>query len=224
MADLDVKVSDGNKIWASILVILILCEFSSACVYYNTLLHAKLFVQLTSRTAVTTEKVWLSVTLVTDLCLALSLVVLVQRRRAGGLARTYSVLKTIIAYTIGTTLLTTLCFILALILVNVLPNSFVSLAFDLLVCKRESNSNSCETSPLTDTQSTSTASLYRKCFFPVGRFILDESISLNARRGLQERITNTTSGDVSIHLSTLAIGESDRFERSDITSSKVSYV
>ena len=142
--------SDGNKIWTGALVILILAEFSSICVYYNSVLHAELFEQLASSTAVRNEKAWLIVTLITDLCLALSLVVLVQRRRAGGRTRTDSVLKIIIAYTIGTTLATTVCFLIALILVNVVPNSFASLAFDLLVCKREyghaclfSHSNDC---------------------------------------------------------------------------------
>lgn len=130
------KVSEGNKIWTSVLVFLVICEFASICIYYNSVLQAKVFEQLSSKSATTNEMAWLSVTLVTDLSLALSLVYLLQRRREGDFSKTDSILKTIIAYTIGTTLLTTLCFIIALILVNVYPTSFASLAFDLLVCKR----------------------------------------------------------------------------------------
>ena len=131
------KVSDGNKVWTAILVFLIICGFSAYVVFYSAILDATLFVQLSSSSNVAIGKAQVVVTLVTDLALALSLVFLIQRRRAGNFPSTDSVLKVIIAYTIGTSLLTTLCLLIVLILIIVFPDSFVWLACDLLVCKRE---------------------------------------------------------------------------------------
>ena len=123
--------------WTAILVLLIAAEFSMMMVYYNTVLHAKLLSQLASHSSITVEKVMNVMALISDLSLAMSLVVLLQRRRMGGFSSTSSVIKLIIAYTIGTSLLSALLSLMALVLVIVYPDSFVWLAVDLLVSKCE---------------------------------------------------------------------------------------
>ena len=119
------------------LVLLIAAEFSMMMVYYNTVLHAKLLSQLASHSSIAVEKVMNVMALISDLSLAMSLVVLLQRRRMGGFSSTSSVIKLIIAYTIGTSLLSALLSLMALVLVIVYPDSFVWLAVDLLVSKCE---------------------------------------------------------------------------------------
>ena len=107
-------------------------------VYYNTVLHAKFFVQLVTPSALAIEKAMDSVVLVTDFSLAFSLVILLHRSRTGGFTSSDSVIKLIIAFTIGTSLITALLLLVALVSVNTNPDSFLWLASDLLASKRES--------------------------------------------------------------------------------------
>lgn len=119
--------------WTTILSFLVACEFTVYMVFYSSVLHAKLFSQLVTKSTAGIEKAIGIVMLITELSLSLSLIILLQRKRSGGLSSTDSVIKLLIAYTIGTSLLCALLGPVILILVIVAPHSFAWLAFGLLV-------------------------------------------------------------------------------------------
>ena len=129
--------SEGNKIWTAILVFLVASEFSVFMVFYNSVLKAKLFAQLVTKSNEGVERAIGVAMLVTELSLSLSLVVLLQRKRSGGFSTTDSVIKLIIAFTIGTSLLCALLGPVILILVIVAPHSFAWLALGLLIPNSE---------------------------------------------------------------------------------------
>lgn len=111
-------------------------------VYYNRVAHAKLFSQLAEQSAITTEQTMNALILVTDLALALSLVVLLYNSRSG-LRRTDTVVKLLSTYVISTSLITAIVQCLCLAAVIAYPDSLAYIAADLVASKCERAPSTC---------------------------------------------------------------------------------
>ena len=102
--------------------------------YFGTIANFKLATQLSG--VVNMELALNCVTLFTDTSIAAVLMFLLWRSRSGaGCKRTNTLLKRLIAYTIGTGLVTGLWTVVAVIGVSVKPDSFIYLLVDLVITK-----------------------------------------------------------------------------------------
>ena len=171
-------------------------------VYCVTISKATFLTQLATYRTSTIEKIMNSTLIFADVALAGSLVFLLQRRRSG-FKKTDSGLKLIITYTVGTSAVTVIVTALALATNICYPDSFAYVACDLVISK-------CEFMfwhwifLLTRFRLHQLHVCFVRFFqYPNEEFsVSDSRSSLNARRGLQEKM-NASANGVSVHLSNL---------------------
>ena len=130
------SVSDCNKLLTGALILLVIGEFASIMVYTVHLFEIELITEMAESYALNLEKTTNVLCLVTDSILAVTLIVLLHRRRSA-FSTTISVVKRLTQLTIGTSLITAWVSIMALVCNFVWPYSFSYVALALVVAKCE---------------------------------------------------------------------------------------
>ena len=121
---------------AGALAALVVGEFASMMVYIANILHADFFTVLAAKYTVRVGAIMAISNVMTDTSLAITLVVLLRRRRKDiEFTTTSSVLKRLIQYVVGTSLVTVFVASLALACNTRWPNSFSYVALDFLAPK-----------------------------------------------------------------------------------------
>ncbi|EJC99656.1 uncharacterized protein FOMMEDRAFT_148554 [Fomitiporia mediterranea MF3/22] len=129
--------SNKSKLLTAFLIILIAAQFTITLVYFGQIYNFTDFAQLFS--VLNTERAMNAQVVVTDTCIATSLIVLLWRSRSG-FRRTDSIINRLVMYTISTGLLTSLVGVVGLVGAQVQPASLIYLLADLIMPKTYVNS------------------------------------------------------------------------------------
>ena len=126
--------TDKSRVLPIFLTVLVAGEFAAFCIYYAKATQTVLFIDLMLPQNVHIEQAMNVLFMAADLALAISMVVLLRKRRSG-FPKTDSIVKRIVLYTVGTSVATVFISTVALVSVLVAPQSFLFLAADLTICK-----------------------------------------------------------------------------------------
>ncbi|KAL5484814.1 hypothetical protein ACEPAI_7456 [Sanghuangporus weigelae] len=122
------NLSNQNYLLAGALALLSVVQLVYASVYMH-LVHVRPL-----STTIKFERAMNVLVFITDISIALAIVILLWRRRSG-FKRTEGLIKRLVALTIGTSLITGVMAILALVVAEVLPNTFIYLIIDFCISK-----------------------------------------------------------------------------------------
>ncbi|KLO17951.1 hypothetical protein SCHPADRAFT_900136 [Schizopora paradoxa] len=131
------RLSQKNYVLVGILGILNGAQFVSIAVYYGKCYHMTSLAQL--QTLLTLEKICNVFGAVSDISIAGTLVFLLRKSRTG-FKRTETLVNRLVMFTINTGLITSMCAIMALVSVLAWPNTFLYIAFYLLISRLYTNS------------------------------------------------------------------------------------
>ncbi|KAL5524135.1 hypothetical protein ACEPAG_8308 [Sanghuangporus baumii] len=122
------SLSNQNYLLAGTLTLLSVVQLAYGSVYIH-LVHVRPL-----STTIKFERAMNVLVFVTDIAIALAIVILLRRRRSG-FRRTEGLIKRLVALTIGTSLITGVMAILAFIVAEVLPNTLIYLIIDFCISK-----------------------------------------------------------------------------------------
>ena len=125
--------SEGSYILTGSLAFLVFAQLVITAVYISKTRTFQHLEQLV--TIVRYERAMNVIVLITDTAIALVLIYLLWNRRSG-FKKTESIIKRLVAFTIGTGLITSIMAIVAFVAAEALPNSFIYLLIDFCMAKR----------------------------------------------------------------------------------------
>ena len=126
--------SESNYFITGGLAFLVIAQLVVTVVYISKTRSFQHLEQLV--TIVKYERAMNVIVLITDTAIALVLIYLLWNRRSG-FKKTESIIKRLVAFTIGTGLITSIMAIVAFVAAEALPNSFIYLLIDFCMAKRK---------------------------------------------------------------------------------------